>query len=69
LGARQILILTGDAGLGHRSAAEAIATALEERHAKDCAVQIVNPLNDERVPAALCCIPSCGTLCVVLSPR
>lgn len=50
---RQILILTGDAGLGHRSAAEAIAVALEERYGDDCAIEIANPLNDERVPAAL----------------
>ena len=50
---RQILILTGDAGLGHRSAAEAIAAALEARYGDGCAVEIANPLNDERVPAAL----------------
>jgi 1,2-diacylglycerol 3-beta-galactosyltransferase len=50
---KEILILTGDAGLGHRSAAEAIAAALEERYGDDCAVEVANPLNDERVPAAL----------------
>ncbi|MGD8473502.1 MAG: glycosyltransferase [Anaerolineae bacterium] len=50
---RQILILTGDAGLGHRSAAEAIAAALEEQYGDDCAIEIANPLNDDRVPAAL----------------
>jgi 1,2-diacylglycerol 3-beta-galactosyltransferase len=53
LGEQQILILTGDAGMGHRSAAEAIATALKLRHGEACKVVIANPLNDERVPAAL----------------
>ena len=50
---RQILILTGDAGLGHRSAAEAISAALEERYGDGCAIEIANPLNDEQTPAAL----------------
>jgi energy-coupling factor transporter ATP-binding protein EcfA2 len=29
---KRILIMTGDAGFGHRSAAEAIAGALKERY-------------------------------------
>ena len=53
MGAKRILILTADAGLGHRSAAEAIAAALEGRYGDDCTVEIANPLSDERLPAAL----------------
>ncbi len=50
---KRILILTGDAGYGHRSAAMAVAEALQEKHAEACAVEIVNPLEDKRVPAPL----------------
>jgi UDP-N-acetylglucosamine:LPS N-acetylglucosamine transferase len=50
---KRILVLTGDAGLGHRSAANAIAAALEEQYGSRCTVEIVNPLEDERVPAVL----------------
>jgi 1,2-diacylglycerol 3-beta-galactosyltransferase len=48
-----ILILTADAGFGHRSAANAIAAALQESHGDDCAIEIINPLEDKRVPAVL----------------
>jgi 1,2-diacylglycerol 3-beta-galactosyltransferase len=48
-----VLILTADAGFGHRSAANAIATALQELYGDDCTVEIVNPLEDDRVPAFL----------------
>lgn len=50
---RDILILTSDAGLGHRSAAEALAAAFRRRYARSHAVEIVNPLEDERVPDLL----------------
>ncbi len=50
---RRILILTADAGFGHRSAANAIAVALEETHGHECTVDVVNPLEDERAPALL----------------
>jgi 1,2-diacylglycerol 3-beta-galactosyltransferase len=53
LGARRILILTADTGFGHRSAANAIAIALQETHGDDCIVEIVNPLEDRRVPGLL----------------
>jgi len=46
---KRILILTADAGFGHRSAANAVAAALHETHDDDCDVDIVNPLDDERV--------------------
>lgn len=50
---KRILILVADAGFGHRSAANAIAAALEELHPADCVVEIANPMQDERVPAIL----------------
>jgi len=51
--AKQILVLTADAGFGHRSAANAIAAALTEEYGEACIVNIVNPLEDRRVPALL----------------
>jgi len=48
---KRILVLTADAGFGHRSAANAVAAALREAHGSDCLVEIVNPLEDRRVPA------------------
>ncbi len=48
---KKILILTADYGYGHRSAANAIAEALQETHGQDCKVEIVNPLDDPRAPA------------------
>jgi 1,2-diacylglycerol 3-beta-galactosyltransferase len=50
---KRILILTADAGYGHRSAALAVAAALQAMHPEECAVVIVNPLEDKRVPAPL----------------
>ena len=50
---KRILILVADAGFGHRSAANAIAAALQELHPADCEVEIANPMQDERVPAIL----------------
>jgi 1,2-diacylglycerol 3-beta-galactosyltransferase len=49
----KILILMADMGFGHRSAAKAISTAVQEQFADDCVVEIVNPLDHERVPAIL----------------
>ncbi|MBN1954799.1 MAG: hypothetical protein JW900_07090 [Anaerolineae bacterium] len=43
---KKILILTSDAGFGHRSAANAIAAALAEKHPDGCRVEIVNPLEE-----------------------
>ncbi len=51
--ARRILILTADAGFGHRSAANAIAAALQETHGPECTVEIVNPWDHERAPLLL----------------
>jgi 1,2-diacylglycerol 3-beta-galactosyltransferase len=58
---RHILILTADAGFGHRAAANAIAEALKEHAASDNAssdaaeyrVIIENPLEDRRAPGFL----------------
>ncbi len=50
---KRILLLTADYGYGHRSAAKAIAQALDETYGKDCNVEIVNPLDDPRAPAFL----------------
>jgi len=52
-GRKCVLILMADFGSGHRSAANAIAEALQETHGKDCMVAIINPLDDERAPAFL----------------
>ena len=50
---KNILILTADYGYGHRSAANAIADALQETHGEDCSVEIVNPMDDPSVPVFL----------------
>lgn len=46
---RRILILTADAGFGHRSAANAIAAALNELAGNEAKVDIVNVLDHPRV--------------------
>lgn len=48
-----ILILTADVGFGHRAAANAVAEALQELHGRECTIDIVNPMEDERAPALL----------------
>jgi 1,2-diacylglycerol 3-beta-galactosyltransferase len=50
---KRILILTADAGFGHRSAAKAVAAALQEKYGDRCEVEIVNPLDDRRAPFLL----------------
>lgn len=50
---RRVLVLTSDAGLGHRTAAEAIASALEDRYRDRCQVDVVNPAEHERAPKLL----------------
>jgi len=47
---KRILILTADAGFGHRSAANAVATAMEEKFGENCQIDVVNPLEDKRAP-------------------
>lgn len=50
---KRILILTADAGFGHRSAANALAAAFEDAHHEDCTVEIANPMDDPLAPAIL----------------
>lgn len=50
---KRILILTADAGFGHRSAAKALAAALEESHGGECVYELANPLDGEKTPAWL----------------
>lgn len=47
---RKVLILTADAGFGHRSAANAVKGALEQRYSTSIKVEIANPLDDKRAP-------------------
>jgi 1,2-diacylglycerol 3-beta-galactosyltransferase len=50
---KKVLILTADAGFGHRAAANAVADALRERYGPDCAVAIVNPLQERHASRVL----------------
>ena len=50
---KHILVLTADAGFGHRTAANAIAAALQDAYTDCCTVEVVNPLDDKRTPAFL----------------
>lgn len=50
---KRILILTADAGYGHRSAAKALAEALPMTLQTQCQIEIVNPLNDPQAPSLL----------------
>ena len=50
---KRILILTADFGYGHRSAANAISEALDEMYGQECVVEILNVLDDKRVPVFL----------------
>ena len=47
---KRLVILTADAGFGHRSAANAVAAALNDRYADCCHVDVINPLEDRRTP-------------------
>jgi 1,2-diacylglycerol 3-beta-galactosyltransferase len=50
---KRVLILTADSGFGHRSAANAIAAALEDAFGSGCLPEIVNPLDEPHVPPFL----------------
>ena len=50
---KKVLILTADAGFGHRSAANAVAAAIEEKYNDELCYEIVNPLNDKNAPTFL----------------
>jgi 1,2-diacylglycerol 3-beta-galactosyltransferase len=50
---KRVLILSADAGFGHKAAANAIAAALNENFAGRATVQIVNPLDHTNAPGLL----------------
>ena len=50
---KKVLILTADAGFGHRSAANAVAAAIAEKYPDELSAEIINPLDDRRTPAFL----------------
>jgi 1,2-diacylglycerol 3-beta-galactosyltransferase len=50
---KKVLILTADAGFGHKSASSALAAALEELHGEECEYVVVNGLDHPRTPAWL----------------
>ena len=50
---KRIVILTADAGFGHRKAADAVAAALQEAYRDACSAEVVNPLDDRRVLSLL----------------
>lgn len=47
---KRILVLTADAGFGHRRAAEAIEAALVELYGERCEITVVNPLHAADAP-------------------
>ena len=49
----RVLVLTADAGSGHRSAALAIEAALRARFSASCEVRVVNPLHQPSSPGVL----------------
>jgi UDP-N-acetylglucosamine:LPS N-acetylglucosamine transferase len=65
---RTILVLTNDAGLGHRQAALATVAALEQRYGAQCRPILVNPLEEPGVPAALRNVQSDFNRVVRLAP-
>jgi 1,2-diacylglycerol 3-beta-galactosyltransferase len=47
---KRILILTADAGFGHRNAARAIAEGLQERYGASCDCVTLNPIRERSAP-------------------
>ncbi len=50
---KRVLILTADAGFGHRSAALAIESAMQERYGDRCITTVLNPLGEAGTPSIL----------------
>jgi 1,2-diacylglycerol 3-beta-galactosyltransferase len=50
---KRVLILTAEAGFGHRSAALAIEAAMQERYGDRCTTTVLNPLREEGSPGIL----------------
>ncbi len=51
--AKRALILTIDAGFGHRSVAKAVAAALADSYGNGVRVAVCNPLEHERIPTVI----------------
>jgi 1,2-diacylglycerol 3-beta-galactosyltransferase len=47
---KRILIFTTDSGFGHRNAAKAVLSAIQEKYGDTVTAEIVNPLDDKRIP-------------------
>ncbi len=47
---KQILIVTSDAGFGHRRAAQAVEAALQDAYGDQVVSRIMNPLDDPKLP-------------------
>jgi 1,2-diacylglycerol 3-beta-galactosyltransferase len=50
---KRILIMTADAGFGHRRAAEAVESALIELYGERCQVVVINPLDEADAPTLI----------------
>jgi 1,2-diacylglycerol 3-beta-galactosyltransferase len=50
---KKVLILTADAGSGHRNAAIAVFKALTELYPDELEIKVINPLDDKKAPAFL----------------
>lgn len=47
---KRVLILTADAGFGHRRAAEAVQAAIDENYSDEVTTELTNPLDDPNLP-------------------
>jgi 1,2-diacylglycerol 3-beta-galactosyltransferase len=59
-GRKRVLILTADAGFGHRSAALAIEAAMQQRYGDQCTITILNPLREAGTPNILQTVAEAG---------
>ncbi|PKN89823.1 MAG: galactosyldiacylglycerol synthase, partial [Chloroflexi bacterium HGW-Chloroflexi-7] len=50
---KRALILTADAGFGHRSAANAVRDAILDKYAEQMTVELLNPLDEPTTPSFL----------------
>jgi 1,2-diacylglycerol 3-beta-galactosyltransferase len=50
---KRVLILTADAGFGHRSAANAVRDAVLDKYAEHVTVELLNPLDEPTTPSFL----------------
>lgn len=50
---KKVLILTSDAGMGHRSASDALKDAILLKYSDSCEVEVNNPLDHPKTPKAL----------------